>query len=68
MMSDFQLYSQISSLPLEMKKQVSEFIASLKKKSTVEKKNKERQFGYAKGFFKMADDFDEPLEDFKEYM
>jgi len=29
---------------------------------------KERQFGYSKDFFKMSDDFDEPLEDFKEYM
>ena len=28
----------------------------------------ERVFGCAKGQFKMADDFDEPLEDFKDYM
>jgi antitoxin (DNA-binding transcriptional repressor) of toxin-antitoxin stability system len=27
-----------------------------------------RQFGSAKGLIKMADDFDEPLEEFKEYM
>lgn len=27
-----------------------------------------RQFGSAKGLIHMADDFDEPLEDFKEYM
>lgn len=27
-----------------------------------------RQFGSAKGLIKMADDFDAPLEDFKEYM
>lgn len=26
------------------------------------------QFGCAKGTFKMADDFDEPLDDFKDYM
>lgn len=26
------------------------------------------KFGCAKGTFKMADDFDEPLEDFKGYM
>lgn len=25
-------------------------------------------FGCAQGMFKMADDFDEPLEDFKDYM
>ena len=29
---------------------------------------KERGFGCAKGRFKMADDFDAPLEDFKDYM
>jgi prevent-host-death family protein len=27
-----------------------------------------RQFGSAKGLIRMADDFDEPLEDFREYM
>ena len=26
------------------------------------------KFGFAKGTFKMANDFDEPLEDFKDYM
>ena len=29
---------------------------------------KERGFGCAKGQFRMADDFDAPLEDFKDYM
>lgn len=66
-MTDIQLYSQISSLPSEMKKQVSDFVKSLKKKSASAKKIKERNFGYAKDFFKMNIDFDEPLEDFKEY-
>ena len=28
----------------------------------------ERKFGYAKGFFKMAPDFDEPPGDFKDYV
>ena len=27
-----------------------------------------RQFGSARGMIHMSDDFDEPLEDFKEYM
>lgn len=26
------------------------------------------KFGFAKGIFKVANDFDEPLEDFKDYM
>jgi len=29
---------------------------------------KQRQFGSAKGLIKMADDFDEPLEEFRGYM
>ena len=29
---------------------------------------REEAFGCMRGQFKMADDFDEPLEDFKEYM
>jgi hypothetical protein len=32
------------------------------------KSPKERGFGCAKGQFKIADDFDAPLEDFKDYM
>jgi hypothetical protein len=32
------------------------------------KKNKDRPFGIAKGLIEIADDFDEPLEDFKDYM
>jgi hypothetical protein len=67
-MTDIQIYNQISALPSDLKKQVTEFIASLKKKSASNKKTKERQFGAAKGFFKMSKDFDEPLDDFKEYM
>jgi Protein of unknown function (DUF2281) len=67
-MSDVQLYAQISSLPAELKKEVSDFVAFLKQKSKTEKKIKERTFGYARDFFTMSADFDEPLDDFKEYM
>jgi antitoxin (DNA-binding transcriptional repressor) of toxin-antitoxin stability system len=31
-------------------------------------KRRKRQFGSAKGLISMAPDFDEPLEDFQEYM
>ena len=33
-----------------------------------EKPIKERVFGCSKGKYRMADDFDAPLEDFKDYM
>jgi hypothetical protein len=61
------LYTKISSLPPSMIKQVDDFVEFLKSK---QKKNKakERKFGCAKGLIIMHDDFDAPLEDFKEYM
>ncbi len=34
----------------------------------ISKKKKQREFGSAKGLIKMSDDFDAPLEDFKDYM
>ena len=67
-MTDIQLYNRISSLPEHLKKEVSDFVESLQTKAKPKKKIKERKFGCAKGFFKMSPDFDEPLEDFKDYM
>lgn len=67
-MTDLQLYSQISALPADLKKEVSDFVEFLKQKAKPKAKPKERKFGYAKDFFKMGPDFDEPLEDFKDYM
>ena len=32
------------------------------------KRSKQRVFGSSKGMIKMADDFDAPLDDFKDYM
>jgi hypothetical protein len=66
-MSDLQLYNQISSLPKELKKEVEDFVEFLKNKSLDKSTIKERKFGYAKNFFKIEKDFDEPLEDFNEY-
>jgi hypothetical protein len=66
-MSDLELYNEITGLPASLKKEVSDFVAFLKSKSKSENKITERKFGYSKGFFKMSDDFDEPLDDFKEY-
>ncbi len=38
------------------------------KLSPILKQKRPRQFGSAKGLITIADDFDEPLEDFAEYM
>ncbi|MCX6351761.1 MAG: DUF2281 domain-containing protein [Bacteroidetes bacterium] len=67
-MTNLQMYSQFASLPSDLKKEVNDFIEFLKSKNKKSKKIKERQFGYAKDFFKMSEDFNKPLEDFKEYM
>jgi DNA-damage-inducible protein J len=32
------------------------------------KSDRDTMFGYLRGKYKIADDFDEPLDDFKEYM
>ena len=61
------LYTKISNLPPSIIKEVNDFVEFLQSK---QKKNKikERKFGCAKGLIIMHDDFDAPLEDFKEYM
>jgi hypothetical protein len=43
-------------------------VLTITPKATEQEWKKERKFGCAKGQFWMADDFDEPLEDFKDYM
>ncbi len=52
-MTESQLFSLISSLPDEMKKEIEHFAEFLKQKIDEPKPITERKFGYAKGFFKM---------------
>ncbi len=52
------LYSQLSSLPKELKKQVEDFIEFLILKSRKEKKMKKRISGLAKGLIDLKPDFD----------
>lgn len=65
------LYTKLASLPEHLKSEVSDFIDALVGKAI---KNKEipsmpkPTFGSGKGIFKVSPDFDEPLEDFKDYM
>ena len=58
----------MNTLPPTMLKEVDDFIEFLKTKHQNKESIKERKFGCSKGLFQMSDDFDEPLEDFKEYM
>ncbi len=67
-MSTAQLISQIEALPENLKTEVEDFVAFLAQKQKPKKEITERQLGGLKGAFIMSPDFDEPLEDFKEYM
>jgi len=71
------LYSKIELLPEHLKKQVMDYIEFLLTREANGHQPKQPKassskvkpgFGGAKGMFVMSPDFDEPLEDFKEYM
>jgi hypothetical protein len=67
-MTNSTLKFEINSLPSEMRSEVADFIAFLKKKMKNSPTIKEREFGCAKGKISISDDFDAPLDEFKEYM
>lgn len=66
------LLQKLITLPLPLQKEVIDFVEFLhykiKQQETPQIIINKPTFGYAKDFFTMSDDFDEPLEDFKEYM
>lgn len=67
-----QILKKIEKLPFNLQKEVSEFVDYLLYKSKKHKEKlpivKQSGFGVLKGKIEMSDDFDEPLEDFKNYM
>lgn len=67
-MGNLDLYNKINTLPEKMKKEVEDFVDFLQTKSAEDSQKKPRIFGCLKGKIKIADDFDAPIEDFKEYM
>jgi len=59
----------ISKLPSDKQKEVEDFISSLVADAQSADLNAQSGYGSMKGLIKyMSDDFDAPLEDFKEYM
>lgn len=65
------LIQEIHTLPENLKEEVLHFVQFLKQKQNIKSKpakKRERKFGGAKGMFVMTEAFDEPLEDFAEYM
>lgn len=68
-MNHLLLYSKLSSLPDNLKHEVSDFIDFLMSKKNKPNGNKPKaKFGSAKGIFIIKPGFDEPLDDFKDYM
>jgi hypothetical protein len=68
-----QLMLEIKDLPVYLQEEVKDFVHFLKKKlenhppkNTIAKNA--RKAGFLKGTFIMSADFDEPMDDFKEYM
>ncbi len=68
-MTEQQIINQLREMPESLKKEVLDFIGYLLSKHASEKGVKKvPQFGSAKGKYTLANDFDAPLEDFKDYM
>lgn len=67
-MSDLNLYIKLSMLPDTLKTEISDYVDFLMSKKQKKKKKKQPKAGFLKGTFKVSPDFDEPLDDFKEYM
>ena len=68
-MTDLDIYIKLATLPDDLKKEVGDFVEFLKSKTpTTEKSNTPRKARLAKGLIEMKEGFDDPLDDFKEYM
>ncbi len=67
-MDNLLLYSKLASLPDNLKTEVGDFIDFLATKAKQRPQKNRPTFGSGKGMFVMKPDFDQPLEDFKEYM
>lgn len=67
-MEHIQLYTKFNYLPADLKTEVNDFIDFLLSKRKKQIKKKQPVFGCAKGKIFISPDFDEPLDDFKDYM
>lgn len=69
-MTSFSLYKKLEKLPPNLKLEVQHFIDFLLEKtsSQTEPSKKKREFGSLKGKIHLSKDFDDPIDDFKEYM
>ena len=67
-MTNTSLKLEINSLPKALRDEVADFVEFLKQKSKTKSNLNSREFGFAKGKIKLSSDFDQPLDEFKNYM
>jgi hypothetical protein len=67
-MDNLIIYNKLANLPENLKLEVAKFIDSLLDKNQKEPNVAKPKFGCAKGMFLMKEDFDQPLDDFKDYL
>jgi hypothetical protein len=69
-MTNTSLNLEINSLPKALREEVADFVEFLKKKKKTNSSSalKERECGFAKGKIKLSADFDDPLDEFKNYI
>ena len=67
-MDHIALFSKLASLPENLKIEVSDFIDFLKSKTSKKEPGKKPKFGSARGLFVIKPGFDDPIDDFNEYM
>jgi hypothetical protein len=62
------LIKEIQTLPPALKEEVKDFVGYLKSKKSNIAQERKPVLGSGKGTFVIKDGFDDPLEDFAEYM
>ena len=67
-MTNTSLYTRISILPKSVQDEVSDYVEFLIQKQKSTKAKVHPKAGCMKGIFKISAGFNDPLEDFKEYM
>jgi len=67
-MERMNLNAKINTLPGDLKSEINDFVDFLIARRKTKVPNRTPKFGSGKGRIQLSNDFDEPLEDFKDYM
>ena len=67
-MNTADLFVKINALPADLQKEVGVLVDKLLRKLKQSPKKKERSLGMFKGKIHVAEDFDAPMDDLKDYM